>query len=140
MWKGGKLFMHTWMLMMVMLNLPGPGLLETAEKNPAVAVQTIGPGYTKQAPTPAPTLDPGYAKWSRIAFQEAGKVYTLLDYQYLGKSDVAPGVAQQQFRFWARHQGTEFPLIVTIRYDPVSERIYAILMEQQNLRGSLRML
>ncbi|MGG1515838.1 DUF3889 domain-containing protein [Paenibacillus oryzisoli] len=132
--------MHTWMLMMVMLNLPAPGQLGMAETSPTVAVQAAGPGYTRQAPTPAPNLDPGYAKWSRIAFQEAGKVYTLLDYKYLGKSDVAPGVAQQQFRFWARHQGKEFPLIVTIRYDPVSERIFAILMEQENLRGSLRML
>ncbi|WP_164716601.1 DUF3889 domain-containing protein [Paenibacillus whitsoniae] len=113
----------------------------TAKTSPqTAALQAPVFGFISQSPPPAPTLDPGYAKWSRIAFQEAGKVYTLLDYKYLGKTDVAPGVAQQQFRFWARHQGKEFPLIVTIRYDPVSERIFAILMEQQNLRGSLRML
>ena len=51
-----------------------------------------------------PEQDPEYAKWSRLAFQEAGKVYTLLDYKYLGQYNFAPGVAQQQFRFWVRHQ------------------------------------
>lgn len=86
-----------------------------------------------------PTYDPQYAKWSRLAFHEAGKVYTLLDYKYLGRSVVAPGVAQQQFRFWVKKNGVEFPLIVSIRYDPVTEKVFTILMEQEN-RGTLRIL
>lgn len=83
-----------------------------------------------------PEKDPSYAKWSRLAFHEAGKVYTLLDYNYIGKSNVAPGVVQQQFRFWVRKSGIEFPLIVSIRYDPVTEKVFTILMEQEN-RGTL---
>jgi hypothetical protein len=87
----------------------------------------------------APIQDPSYAKWSRLAFHEAGKVYTLLDYKYIGKSNVAPGVVQQQFRFWVKKDGAEFPLIVSIRYDPVTEKVFTILMEQEN-RGTLRIL
>ncbi|NOU65923.1 DUF3889 domain-containing protein [Paenibacillus sp. LMG 31461] len=87
----------------------------------------------------APIQDPSYAKWSRLAFHEAGKVYTLLDYKYIGKSNVAPGVVQQQFRFWVKKNGAEFPLIVSIRYDPVTEKVFTILMEQEN-RGTLRIL
>lgn len=83
--------------------------------------------------------DPSYAKWSRLAFHEAGKVYTLLDYKYLGRSHVAAGVDQQQFRFWVRHQGKEFPLIVSIRYDPVTEKLFSINMEQEK-RGDLQIL
>ncbi|MDQ0901403.1 MULTISPECIES: DUF3889 domain-containing protein [unclassified Paenibacillus] len=86
-----------------------------------------------------PEQDPEYAKWSRLAFQEAGKIYTLLDYKYLGRSTIAPGVAQQQFRFWVRHQGVEFPLIVSIRYDPITERVFTIDMEQEK-RGNLLIL
>ncbi|MDD9269808.1 DUF3889 domain-containing protein [Paenibacillus sp. GCM10023248] len=83
--------------------------------------------------------DPSYAKWSRLAFREAGKVYTLLDYKYMGHSHVAAGVDQQQFRFWVRHQGKEFPLIVSIRYNPVTEKLYSIDMEQEK-RGNLPIL
>ncbi|UKS27777.1 YqzG/YhdC family protein [Paenibacillus sp. HWE-109] len=83
--------------------------------------------------------DPEYAKWSRLAFHEAGKVYTLLDYKYLGRSIVASGVAQQQFRFWVRHHGVEFPLIVSIRYDPISEKVFTIEMAQEK-RGNLQIL
>ncbi|BFT74884.1 DUF3889 domain-containing protein [Paenibacillus sp. P36] len=90
-------------------------------------------------PAPSQDPDPLYAKWSRVAFHEAGKVYTLLDYKYLGHSRVAPGVDQQQFRFWVRHQGVEFPLIVSIRYDPVSEKLFTIQMEQER-RGNLQIL
>lgn len=86
-----------------------------------------------------PEQDPEYAKWSRLAFQEAGKVYTLLDYKYLGRSTIAPGVVQQQFRFWVRHHGVEFPLIVSIRYDPVTEKVFTIDMEQEK-RGNLLIL
>ncbi|MBD0381746.1 DUF3889 domain-containing protein [Paenibacillus sedimenti] len=84
-------------------------------------------------------LEPEYAKWSRMAFHEAGKIYTLLDYKYLGRTDVAPGVAQQQFRFWVKKNGSEFPLIVSIRYNPVTEKVYTIIMEQEK-RGDLRVL
>lgn len=90
-------------------------------------------------PAPSQKPDPLYAKWSRVAFHEAGKVYTLLDYKYLGHSRVAPGVDQQQFRFWVRHQGVEFPLIVSIRYDPVSEKLFTIQMEPEK-RGNLQIL
>ncbi|MDQ0877963.1 hypothetical protein QFZ77_006622 [Paenibacillus sp. V4I3] len=86
-----------------------------------------------------PEQDPEYAKWSRLAFQEAGKLYTLLDYKYLGRSTIAPGVVQQQFRFWVRHHGVEFPLIVSIRYDPVTEKVFTIDMEQEK-RGNLPIL
>lgn len=86
-----------------------------------------------------PEQDPEYAKWSRLAFQEAGRLYTLLDYKYLGRSTIAPGVAQQQFRFWVRHHGIEFPLIVSIRYDPITEKIFTIDMEQEK-RGNLPIL
>ncbi|KRE36657.1 DUF3889 domain-containing protein [Paenibacillus sp. Soil724D2] len=86
-----------------------------------------------------PVQDPEYAKWSRLAFQEAGKLYTLLDYKYLGRSTIAPGVAQQQFRFWVRHHGVEFPLIVSIRYDPITEKVFTIDMEQEK-RGNLPIL
>ncbi|WP_171686927.1 DUF3889 domain-containing protein [Paenibacillus planticolens] len=84
---------------------------------------------------PSQEPDPQYAKWSRLAFHEAGKVYTLLDYRYLGHSHVAAGVDQQQFRFWVRHKGVEFPLIVSIRYDPVSEKLFTIDMEQERRRN-----
>lgn len=86
-----------------------------------------------------PEYDPDYAKWSRLAFQEAGKLYTLLDYKYLGRSTIAPGVVQQQFRFWVRHHGVEFPLIVSIRYDPITEKVFTIDMEQEK-RGNLLIL
>ena len=66
-------------------------------------------------------------------------LYTLLDYKYLGRTTIAPGVAQQQFRFWVRHQGVEFPLIVSIRYDPITEKVFTIDMEQEK-RGNLLIL
>lgn len=102
----------------------------------AEPIQTSQGGFRTQAPV----QDPSYAKWSRLAFQEAGKVYTLLDYKYIGKSNVAAGVVQQQFRFWVRKNGAEFPLIVSIRYDPVTEKIFTILMEQETYKGTLRIL
>jgi len=83
------------------------------------------------------SVEPEYAKWSRMAFREAGKVYTLLDYKYLGHSHVAPGVDQQQFRFWVKKNGSEFPLIVSIRYNPVTDKVYILHMEQER-RGDLR--
>ncbi|NEW04548.1 DUF3889 domain-containing protein [Paenibacillus sp. SYP-B3998] len=80
-----------------------------------------------------------YAQWSRVAFKEAGNVYTLLNYLYLGRSNVAPGVAQQQFRFWAKKNDDEFPLIVSIRYDPVTQKMFTISMEEEK-RGNLQLL
>ncbi|CAN7562818.1 DUF3889 domain-containing protein [Paenibacillus sp. LjRoot56] len=106
--------------------------------SPALAVDTNQHGKSGHT-VRAPIQDPSYAKWSHLAFQEAGKVYTLLDYKYIGKSNVAPGVVQQQFRFWVKKDGAEFPLIVSIRYDPVTEKVFTILMEQEN-RGTLRIL
>ncbi|WP_082593287.1 DUF3889 domain-containing protein [Paenibacillus sp. Soil766] len=112
--------------------------LSCVGSSPAFAVDTIQQGNGNHIRKP-PEHDPSYAKWSRLAFQEAGKVYTLLDYKYIGKSKVAPGVVQQQFRFWVKKNGAEFPLIVSIRYDPVTEKVFTILMEQEN-RGTLRIL
>ncbi|MFC5447203.1 DUF3889 domain-containing protein [Paenibacillus aestuarii] len=83
------------------------------------------------------SVEQEYAKWSRMAFHEAGKVHTLLDYKYLGHSHVAPGVDQQQFRFWAKKNGSEFPLIVSIRYNPITGKVYVFHMEQER-RGDLR--
>lgn len=117
---------------LLLIGLGGYGSLQTtllASKEVVIAEQVIQ----------EPEYDPAYAKWSRLAFHEAGKVYTLLDYKYLGRSDVAPGVAQQQFRFWVKKNGTEFPLIVSIRYDPVTEKVFTIHMEQEK-RGALQML
>ncbi|SDN54949.1 Protein of unknown function [Paenibacillus sp. yr247] len=103
------------------------------------SVQSTIEASTKEVLASYQERDPEYAKWSRLAFHEAGKVYTLLDYKYLGRADVAPGVAQQQFRFWVKKNGVEFPLIVSIRYDPISERVFTIDMEQEK-RGNLQML
>ncbi|MCD1258267.1 DUF3889 domain-containing protein [Paenibacillus athensensis] len=84
---------------------------------------------------PAADPDPDYAMWSRMAFKEARKLYTLLDYQYLGRAPVAPGVDQRQFRFWVRRHKQEFPLIVTIRYNPVTKKVFSVHMEKEQRRG-----
>ncbi|MEW9700080.1 DUF3889 domain-containing protein [Paenibacillus sp. SI8] len=83
--------------------------------------------------------EPEYAKWSRLAFHEASKIYTLLDYRYIGQTHVAPGVDQQQFRFWVKKKDAEFPLIVSIRYNPVTQKEFSVTMEEER-RGNVQLL
>ncbi|UJF31953.1 DUF3889 domain-containing protein [Paenibacillus hexagrammi] len=107
-------------------------LRECSAAADAPVQMTVHPTSTQNATATIPQPeDSDYEKWSRMAFKEAGKIYTLLDYKYLGKSYAAPGVYQQQFRFWIKKNKHEFPLIVTIRYNSVTEKVYTIQMEEQ---------
>ncbi|MBP1995704.1 DUF3889 domain-containing protein [Paenibacillus eucommiae] len=74
--------------------------------------------------------EPEYAKWSRLAFQEAGKSYKLVDFKYLGRTDISATAAEQRFRFWASKNNREFPLLVTIRYNPLTEKVISISVKE----------
>jgi|GEM_PF-2400797 len=103
---------------------------ETVAPGVAAASAAASGGIVRRA-APADDPDPDYAMWSRMAFKEARRLYTLLDYQYLGRAPVAPGVDQRQFRFWVRRHQREFPLIVTIRYNLVTHKVFSVRMEEQ---------
>lgn len=77
--------------------------------------------------------EPSYAKWSRLAVQEAQKrQYRVLDYRYIGLKELSPYAAEQQFKLWVQQNEEPFSLYVTVRYNPKSDKLIRISTKESH--------
>ncbi|WP_168122694.1 DUF3889 domain-containing protein [Paenibacillus sp. HB172176] len=68
---------------------------------------------------------PGYAKWGRLAMEEAAKAYSgadIVDYKYEGKSRRSDGHYEESFLLLLNRNQKEFNVRVVITVDSSSER------------------
>ncbi|MBW5445342.1 DUF3889 domain-containing protein [Cohnella sp. CFH 77786] len=80
-----------------------------------------------------PESPPSYAKWGNLAVLETMKRYGLpiIDYLHVGRTDISASVAEEKFKLWLRRRdGREFGVYVTIRFDPVTERVLSVGFEE----------
>lgn len=76
--------------------------------------------------------EPEYAKWSRIAFEEVKRKYSnaeLVDYRHIGLKEIAPGIAEETFKFWLNGNGRGFGVVVRIRFDPAKGKLISVVTE-----------
>lgn len=82
-----------------------------------------------------PTLhaaQPEYAKWGRIAMQQASDKYhaSIIDYKHIGRSIVKAGVAEEKFKLWLRDNDREFGVLITIQFYTANDQIITIRFEE----------
>jgi hypothetical protein len=72
--------------------------------------------------------EPEYAKWGKIAMEEAAKRYSesIVDYKHLGRTSTGAGEAEEVFRLWLRGPHREFGVVVQIRFKTQSDEIISI--------------
>ncbi|WP_179280992.1 DUF3889 domain-containing protein [Paenibacillus sp. XY044] len=77
---------------------------------------------------PDPSVDPPYAKWGLIAVKEAQKKYNseISDYQHIGRINLSPTEAEETFKLLLNRQGAPAAVIVTVRFNTVTERLITI--------------
>ncbi|MGD6818955.1 DUF3889 domain-containing protein [Metabacillus sp. 84] len=78
--------------------------------------------------------EPAYAKWSRIAIQEAKKKYPdakLLDYLYIGRED-SGRTAKEKFKLWVRRDSREFGLFVTVEFEKDTQKVKAVTFTESD--------
>ncbi len=63
--------------------------------------------------------EPDYAKWGRLAMQTADEKFDadIVDYKYLGRSEMRQGEAVETFRLWLKRPDREFGVLVKITVD-----------------------
>ena len=63
--------------------------------------------------------EPDYAKWGRLAMQTADEKFDadIVDYKYLGRSELRQGEAVETFRLWLKRPDREFGVLVRITVD-----------------------
>jgi hypothetical protein len=63
--------------------------------------------------------EPEYAKWGRLAMQTADEKFDadIVDYKYLGRSEMRQGEAVETFRLWLKRPDREFGVLVRITVD-----------------------
>ncbi|TJY41581.1 DUF3889 domain-containing protein [Cohnella pontilimi] len=82
-----------------------------------------------------PEPEPSYAKWGNMAVQETMKRYgfPIIDYLHVGRTYISARKAEEKFKLWLRKpDGKEFGVYVTIRFDPVTDRVETIGFEETN--------
>lgn len=76
--------------------------------------------------------EPDYAKWGRLAMEEAAKRFKtdIVDYKYEGKKQRNGGVISQHFRLLLRDGKREFGVAVTIWFYRDTEKVIRIQMDE----------
>lgn len=76
--------------------------------------------------------EPSYAKWSRLAIQQAAANYpnaSIIDYLYIG-SQSEKDMTVATFRLWMREDTREYGVIVRVTYVTESENIQSITFQE----------
>lgn len=74
-------------------------------------------------------LQPEYAKWGRIAMSQTKIKYRnadIVDYLHVGRKQVSPEIAEEEFQLWLKDGSREFGVLVTIRFYKANDRIISI--------------
>lgn len=50
----------------------------------------------------------------------------ILDYQHVGRTQVAPGIAEETFKFWVRDKQHEFGVLISIQFYTSNDQIITI--------------
>lgn len=69
---------------------------------------------------------PDYAKWGLIAVKETQAKYDvdILDYKHIGRSPLAGGLSQEQFKLWVKDKnGKEFAVYVHVNFNPDTQML-----------------
>lgn len=78
---------------------------------------------------------PGYAKWGAVAVKETRQKYgaDIVDYKHIGRIDVSPDTAEEQFKLWIRaRDGKEFGVYVYVRFDPASDTLQSVRFRESD--------
>lgn len=82
---------------------------------------------------PIHAIIPPYAKWGKIAVQEAIRKYdaSVVDYQHVGRTQVTDKITEEKFKLWLRKRNNEeFGVFVTITFDSITEQILTITFDE----------
>lgn len=80
-----------------------------------------------------PTSEPSYAKWGRLAIQEAMKKYPtaeIVDYLHVGRQSISDSTAQETFKLWLKQEGREFGVYIRIRFNTRTEMVQSVTMDE----------
>ncbi|MTH53476.1 DUF3889 domain-containing protein [Bacillus mangrovi] len=99
-----------------------------------LAVSAFLTGFTVQAPARSlvQQQEPEYAKWSRIAIQEAKRKYPdakLIDYLYIGR-ETQNSQIKEKFKLWVRQGNREFGLYVTLELDQQGQKVNKVVFRE----------
>lgn len=91
---------------------------------------------TKTAAYPV-ALQPEYAKWGRMAVLETKKRYPnadIIDYLHIGRKQLSPTVAEEQFKLWLREKqnNREFGVFVNIKFNVNTEEVIEMTFRETN--------
>lgn len=77
----------------------------------------------------ARALQPEYAKWGRIAMirtKEKYRTADIVDYLHVGRTQVSPAIAEEEFKLWLKDGSREFGVRVTIRFFTANDQVIFI--------------
>ncbi|WP_051250866.1 DUF3889 domain-containing protein [Paenibacillus harenae] len=76
---------------------------------------------------------PAYAKWGRLAMEEASKAYpdaSIADYKYEGRTMLEGGQAEERFVLWLRRVSGEFGIRVSIKVESDTDRLVQVRIKE----------
>jgi len=77
----------------------------------------------------ARALQPEYAKWGLIAMIRTKEKYQtadIVDYLHVGRTQVSPAIAEEEFKLWLKDGSREFGVRVTIRFYTANDQVIFI--------------
>lgn len=76
--------------------------------------------------------DPAYAKWGQLAMTQVKNKYQadVVDYKHLGRKQINPQLAEEDFKFWLRKNNREFGVYVKIRFETSSDKVQSIYIQE----------
>jgi hypothetical protein len=76
--------------------------------------------------------EPAYAKWGQLAMSQVKNKYDadIVDYKHLGRKEINPHIAEEDFKFWLRSDSREFGVYVKIRFEPSTEKVQSISIQE----------
>ncbi|QGQ97880.1 DUF3889 domain-containing protein [Paenibacillus psychroresistens] len=78
------------------------------------------------------TGEPSYAKWGKLAMSQVKNKYQadIVDYKHLGRKEISPKIAEEDFKFWLRSGSREFGVFVQIRFESSTEKVQSISIQE----------
>jgi hypothetical protein len=74
--------------------------------------------------------EPSYAKWGRLAMNEASKRYEVVDYHHIGRKKISDTISQEAFKLWVRKNEREFAVYVTIMFENATDRLIELKLTE----------
>lgn len=77
--------------------------------------------------------EPSYAKWGKLAMEEASKAYrnaSIVDYKYEGRTVISEGEAEERFVLWIVKDAREFGVRVSIRVKTSTDELINVRMQE----------